>query len=243
MRRALRWTAALIVLLFIAPALAHAVMWIAAERPASWREADWSSAGLLPAPADEPDASIRVLAARTGGLKGILAVHSWIVMKRAGETSYHRYDVAGWGNPVRRNRGPADGRWYSNEPEIVFELVGPQAEPLIPKVEAAIGDYAWSAPGTYRVWPGPNSNTFVATVIAAVPEIRADLPPTAIGRDYRTGIFGTPAGGWAVSLAGVAGLAAGPRDGLQLNLFGLVAGIRFAEPALILPGFGAIGGG
>ena len=37
---------------------------------------------------------------------------------------------------------------------------------------------------SYRVWPGPNSNTFTAFVLREVPELRVDLPPTAIGKDY-----------------------------------------------------------
>ncbi len=44
-----------------------------------------------------------VLSGRTGGWKGVVAVHSWIVYKRANEATWTRYDVVGWGNPVRRN--------------------------------------------------------------------------------------------------------------------------------------------
>ncbi|MYZ49980.1 DUF3750 domain-containing protein [Propylenella binzhouense] len=243
MRSTIRWSAVLVILLFIAPVLAHGAVWIAADRPSSWRDADWSSAGILPSPRAEPEASIRILAARTGGLKGAVAVHTWLVLKHAGADGYDRYEVTAWGLPVRRNRNAPDGRWYSNEPEIIYALRGAEAAALLPKVEAAIAAYPWSRPGTYRVWPGPNSNTFVASVIAAVPELGAELPPTAIGRDYRTGFFPTPSGGWAVSLGGLAGVAFGIRDGLQISLLGLVAGVRFTAPALILPGFGAIGAG
>ncbi len=233
-----------IVALFIVPAVVHAALWLAQEdRPRSWRSADWSSAGTLPRPAEERDASIRIMAARTGGLKGAFSVHSWLVLKRAGATSYDRYEVVGWGSPVRRNGQPPDGRWYSNEPRAIYTLKGPDAENLIPKVERAIGNYRWSERGTYRIWPGPNSNTFVATILSAVPELDTALPPTAIGRDYPAGpwLARTPSGGLAVSLGGFAGAKIGPREGFELNLGGLVAGIRFDDFAILLPGFGALG--
>lgn len=36
----------------------------------------------------------------------------------------------------------------------------------------------------YKFWPGPNSNTFVAWVLAQVPEVQFDLPRNAIGKNY-----------------------------------------------------------
>ena len=56
--------------------------------------------------------------ARTGAWKGIFAVHSWIVFKRANARDWTRYDVVGWGNPVRTNDWPPDGRWYGNTPVV-----------------------------------------------------------------------------------------------------------------------------
>lgn len=243
MRKALKISALLVLLVFVAPVLVHAGVWLSAERPGNWREADWSSAGTLPDPRSEPEASIRVMAARTGGLKGIVSVHTWLVLKHAGSAAYDRYDVVGWGDPVRRNSRPADGRWYSNAPVVIYELMGEDAARLLPKLEAAIRDYQWSERGSYRIWPGPNSNTFVATVLAAVPELEAGIPPTAIGRDYPASAWlsRAPAGGWSLSLGGFAGLTVGAREGLEVNLLGLVAGVRFRDPALILPGFGALG--
>ena len=234
---------ATVLVVFIAPVLVRAAIWFAQDRPASWSSADWSSAGLLPDPRHDDEASIRVLAARTGGLKGVVSVHTWLVLKREGARSYERFDVVGWGDPVRRNSRPADGRWYSNEPVMVYELKGEPASRLLPKVEAAVRAYEWAQRGSYRIWPGPNSNTFVATVLAAVPELRAGLPPTAVGRDYRAGRWfsRTPLGGWSLSLGGVAGVTLGMRDRIEVNLFGLVAGLRFSRPAILLPGFGALG--
>ena len=233
----------ILLVMFILPVLVHAALWLSEERPRNWHSADWSSAGVLPLPQADREASIRVMAARTGGLKGIVAVHTWLVLKKPGGAPYERYDVVGWGTPVRLNSQPADGRWYSNDPVVIHEIRGAEAERLLPKVEAAIRAYRWSERGSYRIWPGPNSNTFVAAILAAVPEIGASLPSTAIGRDYPVGswISRTASGGWSVSLGGFAGVTVGPRDGLAVNVLGLVAGIRFDKPAILLPGFGALG--
>ena len=50
---------------------------------------------------------------------------------------------------------------------------------VLEQIRAAIEGYAYARRGDYTAWPGPNSNTFVAFVMAAVPEIRTTLPPTA----------------------------------------------------------------
>ncbi|HSG96106.1 MAG TPA: DUF3750 domain-containing protein, partial [Afifellaceae bacterium] len=137
----------ILIAVFIVPVLIKTALWAAENRPMHWRDADWSASGILPAAATEPNASIRVLSARTGGYKGILSVHSWLVIKPAGATNYDRYDVVGWGRPLRKNAYPPDGRWYSNEPEIVFELKGERAAALIPRIEAAIAAYPLAAHG------------------------------------------------------------------------------------------------
>jgi hypothetical protein len=231
--------------LFLLPALVSTGYWALQERPQSWREADWNSSGLLP-PADTIDgAIIHLMAARTGGLKGGLSVHSWIVFKRKGEHGYSRYEKVGWGNPVRRDAYAADARWYSNEPVILKTITGSKAQALIPKIEQAIGDYPKSNPGDYRLWPGPNSNSFIAHILRAVPEMGIILPSTAIGRDFRAGnnIISTAwdGGDFHFSLSGVLGFAMGLKSGIELQFFGLVLGVDVINPGLKIPGFGFIG--
>lgn len=251
MQGAVRWMKRLLfvlAVLFALPALLSAGWWLSLERPASWRQADWSSAGMLPPAANTPQAVIHVMAARTGGLKGALSTHSWIVTKRAGAASYDRYDKVGWGNPVRRNAYAADARWYSNTPFIVKTIRGERAARLIPRVEAAIAAYPHSARGGYRIWPGPNSNSFVAHVLRQVPELDATLPSTAVGRDYladgsRWGRFWHVDGDGQdakLSLAGFAGVSVGLRSGLEVHFLGLVAGVDIRRPAVKLPGFGRL---
>lgn len=93
----------------------------------------------------------------------------------------------------------------------------------------SVGDnsYPWSR--SYRLWPRPNSKTFVAWVARLVPELDLDLPSTAIGKDYlgpTTLLATAPSGtGWQVSALGLVGATLARFEGLELNLLGLSVGI------------------
>ena len=109
---------------------------------------------------------------------------------------------------------------------------------------AAIADYRYNNDGDYRIWPGPNSNTFVATVLRAVPELATTLPPNAVGKDFRSLPYAGPTDsgtGLEASLWGLLGIKTGWIEGLELNFLGLVAGLDIRHPAVKLPGFGRIG--
>lgn len=216
------------------------------ETSGYWRTADRSSTGLLTAPARHPDAAVRIFAAKTVRWRGIFASHCWIVFKPEGAASYTRYDYTAWGDlPIRVNGFEPDGRWFGHTPEVVFAADGGTAAALLPKIERAIADYAWRNAGDYRAWPGPNSNTFVAAIVDAVPEARIALPSTAIGKDYpydgkwlrltasRSGI--------RLTLDGYAGLTVAWVEGIELNILGVVLGVDIRRPALKLPSFGRFG--
>ena len=234
-----------ILVLFILPVAARAALFAFEGHPMDWRSADWSSAGLLPKAPEHPQARVLVFSGRTGGLKGLLAVHSWIVVKAENARSWTRYDVVGWGNPVRLNGWAADGRWFGDVPTVVADVRGAEAEALIPRIQAAVRDYRYANAGDYRIWPGPNSNSFVATVLRAVPELRATLPPNAVGKDYHEDGFyaGLTASrtGLEVSFWGLLGVKVGWVEGLELNFLTLVTGIDIRQPAIKLPAFGRIG--
>ncbi len=234
-------------LMLIVPIAASAVKYLLGDRSVDWQTADRSSAGILPLPADHKDAAVRVFAARTVRWRGIFAVHTWIVVKEKNAPRYTRFDYTAWGEPIRINGFAADGRWFGGAPEIVAAADGEVAERMIPKIRAAIEGYELRSYGDYRAWPGPNSNTFVTAVLAAVPELRTALPPTAIGKDfpYDGGYFGlTPSGtGIRATLGGYLGLTVGWVEGLEINFLGAVLGIDLRRPAIKLPGLGRIGFG
>jgi hypothetical protein len=244
MRRPVLLSFCVFLTLFFAP-VAWRVAAFYRSPASSWWSADRSSAGLLPPASRHPQALVRIYAARTVSWRGIFAVHSWIVLKDANASAYQRWDLTAWGDPIRMNGFEPDGRWFGQIPEVVFAADEASASALIPRMRAAIEDYRFRNRGDYRAWPGPNSNTFVATVMGSVPEICAALPPTAIGKDFpvddrwlaltpsRTGI--------RLSLGGYAGLTIGWIEGIEINLFGGVIGFDVRRPGLKLPGVGRVG--
>jgi hypothetical protein len=228
---------------FLIPVLTSAGAIVYRGGPTHWTRWDRSAASQLPPAAEHPQARILVMAGRTRGWKGAVSLHSWIVVKGEDERSWRRYDVAGWGNPVRQNWWPPD-LWFGERGEVILDLHGDTAQALIPRVDAAISNYRYSNAGDYRIWPGPNSNTFVATVLRAVPEVAATLPPNAVGRDFRAlPYFGRTDSGTGVeaSIWGVLGLKIGWVEGVELNVLGLVAGVDLRHPGVKLPGLGRVG--
>jgi hypothetical protein len=244
MRRPVRKVLTGILALFLFPLAVHAALYASKDRPGSFRDADWSSVGMLPPAGADREARLLVFTGRTGRWKGIFSVHSWVVFKPENATSWSRYDVVGWGQPVRTNGWAPDARWFGDPPRVLVDVRGAEATALIPKVKAAITAYNYNNFGDYRIWPGPNSNTFTATVLRAVPELETALPPNAVGKDFRAypyvGLTDSRTGIEA-SLWGLLGVKVGWIEGVELNFLGLVAGLDLRHPAVKLPGFGRVG--
>src|SRR5438445_4566308 len=185
MRQVIRKMLFGILVVFLLPVALHAALYAGKNHPANFHDADWSSVGMLP-PADaDRDARFLVFTGRTGRWKGIFAVHSWIVFKPENATTWSRYDMVGWGQPVRTNGWAPDARWFGDTPRVLVDVQGSAAAALIPKVKGAVAAYRYNHSGDYRIWPGPNSNTFTATVLRAVPELETTLPSNAVGKDFR----------------------------------------------------------
>ena len=187
---------------------------------------------------------VQVWGARTRGAKGIFGVHTWIAVRPRNETEYTVYEVVGWRlrwtdtAVVIRNRAP--NPWFGAEGELYAEKRGPGVEALIQRIDKLAHEYPYA--NTYTLWPGPNSNTFVAWIARGVPELEADLPATAIGKDYIGSdmISSAPSGkGFQFSLRGLLGIAASSVDGVELNVLGLNFGV--SGSGIKLPIVGRIG--
>jgi len=120
---------------------------------------------------------------------------------------------------------------------------GEDAQAMIESIEAAVASYPYA--NTYRSYPGPNSNTFLAHIGRQVPALKLDLPANAIGKDYRP--LTNPVGlsssgsGLQIGLLGLLGVSVGLQEGLEFNVLGLNFGIDLNTPALRLPFWGRVG--
>ena len=241
--RVVGWLALLVALLLTGPLLTLAFGNVSMR--GDWRTATHRATGLAPDPLAHPAAVVQVYASRTFGWRGAFAVHTWIAAKPANAERYTRYEVIGWyarggGTGLTiSDSGPPDAEWYGAAPVLIGDVRGADAEAVIAELPAAADRYAYTS---YSVWPGPNSNTFIAYLAREIPELRLTLPVIAIGKDYLPlGQFVAlaPSGtGYQLSVAGLFGLTLARDEGIEINLLGLVAGIDFRRPALKLPGVG-----
>lgn len=243
-RLCLRWFTRFLMFAVFLPIGVGTAIGYAKGWPEDWRAANWSSSGLLPKAESLPEPRVYVLAARTGRWKSIFAEHMAIVLKAEGATRWTRYDVVGWGNPVRRDAFAADAWWYGNRPYVVASFSGAEATALIPRIENSIARYPNSSRGSYVVWPGPNSNSFVAWVVRHTEGFAMELPAAAVGKDYLgSGMgFGPAASGTGlvVSAWGVLGFTAALEEGIELNLLGAAIGIDPGDLAIKLPALGKL---
>jgi hypothetical protein len=210
-----------------------------------WSTADRRSMGTAPSPETFFEASVRIYYARSFNWRGAFAVHSWIALKEKNGKSYQNFQVMGWrlfGNQssVDVHRGDPDRYWYGEKAMLLGEITGEAAELAIPKIREASEQYpfAW----IYKVWPGPNSNSYISYLIRSAGNIPFGLPPTAIGKDYTTdGAFfsKTPSlTGWQFSLYGLIGFILSKSEGLRFQLLGLEFGWNPFKGELYWPGVG-----
>jgi hypothetical protein len=213
-----------------------------------WWERRRDPSGQAPDPAVTREAVLQVYAARTVGWRGVVAVHTWIAVKPTDAPAYTRYEVMGWGvsqgaPAVRVDRTGPDNYWFGSRPELLLDRRGEGVDGLIARVREAVAAYPY--PDRYVTWPGPNSNTFTAYVARAVPDLRLELPPTAIGKDFLPGgalAARSPSGtGVQLSLFGLLGVLAGWQEGVEVNLLGLIFGVDVKSPAVKIPVVGRIG--
>jgi hypothetical protein len=209
---------------------------------------DRRSVGLAPDPAHNPQAIVQVYAARTYHLHGMVAVHSWISVKDKNAPIYTNYQVLGFrlkrvGTAIDIQDDFPDRRWYGAMPELLTQIEGEKAERAIAKIKEAVANYEYG--DVYRAWPGPNSNTFISSIIRQVPELGVELPPHAIGKDWirggRSFAFSETGTGFQFSLYGLLGMTVGLGEGIEMNVLGLTFGVDFYRPAVKLPFIGRLG--
>lgn len=153
-----------------------------------WKTSSREPAGIAPTPETTPEAVIQVFGAPVYGWRGWFAIHTWISVKPSNADQYTVYEVIGWRekrglDPLRIEQDYPDRYWFGEKPELLLSLKGEGVDNLINQIDAAARRYPWA--DRYRMFPGPNSNTFPSWIAEQVPDLGLKLPLKAIGQDWR----------------------------------------------------------
>ena len=154
----------------------------------SWAlEPEPFGAAAAPDPLQHQDAVIQVYGADVWGFRGNFAIHTWIATKAHAAANYQIYQVIGWRlrrekSVVSINEGNPSRPWFGSPAILLHEIRGAEAEALIEEIHAAALRYPFDR--EYKMWPGPNSNSFTAWIGLEVPGLKLDLPLKAIGQSW-----------------------------------------------------------
>jgi len=189
------------------------------------------------------------------------AEHAWIDVKQGSEDAWTRIEIGGPSSGVdvfkttsADVRAPI--RWQ-NRVSVLETITGKRAQQAIPRLlelaaaendfgdqeTVANGENGWHMlqhpPTTrkYHAWPGPNSNTFIATLVEGTPGLHAELHHNSVGKDYPRGIrAGITSSGYGIEAdVSYLGAGIGLRQGVEVHFLQLTAGISLWPPALKIP--------
>lgn len=160
-----------------------------------------------------------------------VARHSWIVLQREGKPP-HRFELGGGGHSDDPFDDFAQG-------DVMVHGVVQGTDQEIADIERCLEEadaaYYKEHPDYFPI-PGPNSNTFVASLDRKC-RLYVELPATAIGRDY-VGIVGADVteGRTGIQLGSIPfGLRIGLREGFGVQVFGLPIGVHLVPPGIDVP--------
>lgn len=214
----------------------------------SFRDASRDSVGIAPNVNELNEDIFIVYYARAFSWRGYFGIHPWLAWKRKDEKQYTVAQVTSWQlrgskSTISVIKDLPDRKWFDSSPTELLQIRGEKAGSVISQVEELILTYPFA--NRYSVWPGPNSNTFVAYMLRNIDELKLDLPANAVGKDYfgyNQFISNTPSNtGFQLSAFGLLGFTAGVSEGVELNLLGLHFGLDLWTPALKLPIVGRLG--
>ena len=203
----------------------------------------------LPWPAGD-QARVLVIATPLPSFLGPVSVHTAFVVREAGpDSSWERYELwqsrpprgeESWGHVYKNLTTPLGldmgyGSW------VVASFEGQEAGDFISVLRREAPRYEYRE--VYCPYPGPNSNTFVEAMLRRG-GLRAELPSTAIGKDFR-GLVGASfsSGGTGVQVdSALVGLTVGLKDGVVFRSLSASIGIDLFPPAVVVPfGDGRLG--
>lgn len=202
---------------------------------------------MAPKPHELKEDIVQIYYARAFSWRGYFGIHPWIAWKKKEEQQYTVAQVTSWnirrlGTTIDMKEDIPDRLWFDSTPSVLYEARGKRATSIIKQLKPLILNYPYK--DKYRVYPGPNSNTFVTYLIRNIDELDIELPSTAIGKGYLGDQFLVKTAsktGATFSLFGLLGVTLGAMEGLEVNIFGLHFGIDLWTPALSFPIIGRIG--
>lgn len=156
-----------------------------------------------PLPGEFPEAIVQVYGADVWGIRGRFAIHTWIATKERNADHYEIVQVIGWrarrGKPVLSiEQGNPARDWFGSPAILLHEKRGPAVGELIERIHEAVEAYPFAH--EYTMWPGPNSNSFIAWIGLRVPELGLDLPAKAVGEAWMRRNYGNVTTGGHESL-------------------------------------------
>lgn len=162
-----------------------------------------------------------------------IARHAWFAVREEGSENWRKIEYGGFGpGPLKTDHGDVDVHaiWRGADAKRGIACLDRWREKADVK--------------NYVPYPGPNSNTFVDRLLRKC-KLRADLPATAIGKDYRGRFIGASwtSGGTGFQVeTPLVGFRLGLTEGIEVHLLTLAFGIDLWPPAIIIPfGSGRIG--
>jgi hypothetical protein len=130
---------------------------------------------------------VEMYAATIPGIVGLIAAHYWLVV-HSDDAGCHRFEVWQKANAGRNSAGhvhfdlmPLTAKVGGGPSKLVSTWFGDEAEKLRQALQEAPAHYPYC--NTYRYWPGPNSNTFVAWVLRRA-GIKHNMGWNALGKRY-----------------------------------------------------------
>lgn len=170
-----------------------------------------------------------------------LAHHAFLDVRRGSETKWQRLESGAFLGVLRTDldadEARLDTRFGGGNVRVLGWLEGDAAQRAAAALDARAAELAKTHADDYTAWPGPNSNTLLADLIAHAPGLTAVLDGNCLGKDY-PGWFDA---GLTASKTGVRidtvpiGVAVALREGIELHLAQLTFGVSLDPPGLSLP--------
>ena len=172
---------------------------------------------------------------------GLIARHSWLVVRAPGESGWERWDLfenisgpLGLVSRVAVDAAGASGDMGNGASTIEWVVEGERAAAFVACLRREGPRYP--ARERYTAWPGPNSNSFIDAMLRDCGLARP-MSGTAIGKDYR-GLLGVSI---ARERTGVqletplVGASLGLCEGVEVHALAFTVGVDLWPPAVLLP--------